>query len=147
MVMNEVHDLVRRLEDSMRESFDKIEALPEEYIDQPCRHGCARGGSVWHLLTHNIEHERMHTGQVIGVRDAMNRLQQDKKSRLLAELYVSRAMLIASLLGLEDADLDRAPKEGEWSVRQAVEHVLFWDRDSIDDLEAQFVEESAVAGD
>ena len=143
--MSRVHELVRRLEDSMRESFDKIQEIPEEYLDHPCRHGCARGRNVWDLLTHNIEHERLHTGQIIGVRDAMDRLQQDRKSKLLAELYVARATLIASLLGLDDSELDTAPKEGDFSVQEAVEHVLYWDRDSIDDLTAQHAEEAGVA--
>ena len=142
--MNEVQSLVRNLESSMRKSFDKIQAMPDQYLDEPCRHGCARGGNVWHLLTHNIEHEKMHTGQIIGARDSINRLQQDRKSRLIAELYVSRAMLIASLLGLEDSDIDRIPTDGGWNIRQIVEHVLYWDRDSIDDLENQFTEHQVL---
>ena len=142
--MNEVQSLVRRLESSMKQSFDKIQLIPDQYLDQPCRHGCARGGNVWHLLTHNIEHERMHAGQIIGLRDNINRLQQDRISRLLADLYLSRAALIASLLGLEDADLERSPTDGGWSIRQIVEHVLYWDRDSIDDLEAEFNEHQVI---
>ena len=142
--MRDVHELVQRLEDSMKESFGKIVNIPSSYVDQPCRHGCARGGTVWHLMTHNIEHERMHTGQIVGVRDAMERLQQDKKYRLLAELYVARAMLIASLIDLEDSDLDQVSKDGEWTIREIVEHVIYWDRDSIDDLQCQFVEESSM---
>jgi uncharacterized damage-inducible protein DinB len=144
MGMRDVHELVQRLEDSMKESFGKIESISSDYVDQPCRHGCARGGTVWHLLTHNIEHERMHTGQIVGVRDAMKRLQQDKKYRLLAELYVARAMLVASLIDLEDNDIDQAPIEGGWTIREIVEHVIYWDRDSIDDLQRQFVEESSA---
>lgn len=143
--MSDVLDLVRRLEDSMQESFDKIMSIPEEYLDSPCRHGCARGRDVWNLLTHNIEHEKQHAGAVVGLRDAMDRLQQDKKSRLLAELYIARATLIASLIGLEDSELDAKPNEGEWGIREVIEHVLFWDRDSIDDLVAQHAEETAAA--
>ena len=142
--MSRVHDMVRRLEDSMRESFDIIQQIPEEYLDQHSRHGCARGRNVWDLLTHNIEHERMHTGQVVGIRDVMDRLQQDRKSKLLAELYVARAVLIASLLGMEDSELDTVPKEGEWSIQHTIDHVLYWDRDSIDDLLAQYTEEARV---
>jgi len=86
----------------------------------------------------------MHAGQIIGLRDNINRLQQDRISRLLADLYISRATLIASLLGLEDADLEKTPAEGGWSIRQIVEHVLYWDRDSIDDLEAEFNEHQVI---
>lgn len=145
--MSQVYDLVRRLEDSMQDSFQKIQKIPEEYMDNPCRHGCARGRDVWNLLTHNIEHEKQHAGSIVGVRDAMDRLQQDKKSRLLAELYIARATLIASLIGLEDAELDATPNEDQWSIRKIVEHVLFWDRDSIDDLSAQYAEETQAAAD
>ena len=138
--MSQVDELVHRLEASMRESFDKIKTIPEDYLDEPCRHVCARKGQVWHLLTHNIEHERMHRGQIISARDSLRRLQQDKRSRLLADLYVARAELIAALIGLDDEDLDKPPKEGKWSIREVVEHVIYWDRNSIDDLAAQYRE-------
>jgi uncharacterized damage-inducible protein DinB len=140
--MSQVDQLIHRLEASMRESFEKIKEIPESYLDEPCRHVCARKGHVWHLLTHNIEHERMHRGQIISARDSLRRLQQDRQSRLLADLYVARAELIAALIGLHDEDLDKAPKEGKWSIREVVEHVIYWDRNSIDDLSAQFHEDS-----
>jgi len=72
--MSQVDDLIHRLEASMQESFGKIEAIPEDYLDETCRHVCARKGQVWHLLTHNIEHERMHRGQIISARDSLRRL-------------------------------------------------------------------------
>ena len=138
--MSQLNDLIQRLEASMRETFEKIESIPEEYVDQPCRHRCARGGKVWHLLTHNIDHERMHAGQIISARDSLRKLQQDKRSRLLAELYAARAHLVAALIGVRDEDLDKPPKEGKWTIREVVEHVIYWDRDSIDDLVAQYKE-------
>ena len=140
--MSQVDELIHRLEASMRESFEKIKEIPESYLDEPCRHACARKGQVWHLLTHNIEHERMHRGQIISARDSLRRLQQDRRSRLLADLYVARAELIAALIGLNDDDLDKAPKEGKWSIREVVDHVIYWDRNSIDDLSKQFHEDS-----
>src|SRR5437763_3530397 len=139
--MSQVNELIHRLEVSMRETFDKIELIPEEYIDHSCRHRCARGGTVWHLLTHNIDHEKMHAGQIISARDSLRKLQQDKRSHLLAQLYVARAQLIAALIGVADEDLDKAPKEGKWSIREVVEHIIYWDRNSIDDLAAQFQED------
>lgn len=138
----EVLELIRRLEMSLAQSVQRLEEIPTRYLGEPCRHGCARGGTVWDLLTHNIEHERMHTGQVVGTRDVLRCLQQDPKDRLVASFYLARAALIASLFGLGDEDLDRVPKEGEWSIRETIEHVLYWDRDSIDDLAAQYAEAS-----
>ena len=52
--MSRVHELVRRLEDSMRESFDKIQEIPEEYLDHPCRHGCVRWRSI--LPSNEVSH-------------------------------------------------------------------------------------------
>lgn len=139
--MSKVEDLVKRLEVSMQESFSKLLDIPEDYLDQPSRHSCARGRNVWDLLTHNIEHERQHMGQIVGLRDAMDRLQQDRKAKLLAELYVARSMLIGSLIGLSDSELNQSPIEGEWNIEQIVDHIIYWDRNSIDDLEDQYKEQ------
>ena len=144
--MSEIQDYIKKLQDGIQETMAKIAQVPDEYLDEPCRHMCARGGAVWHLITHNIEHERMHTGNIVGVRDSLRRLQQDKKSRLMAEYYVARAMLIASLFGLEDADLDADAmatgrwQEGRWTIREEIEHMLKNDRGSIDDMLLEYQE-------
>jgi uncharacterized damage-inducible protein DinB len=147
--VSELQEYIRRLEDGIRETMAKIDAVPEEYLDEACRHACARGGSVWNLLTHNIEHERAHHGNVVGVRDSLRKLQQDRRSRLMAEYYVARATLIAALFGLDDVALDEtAPpqrwSEGRWTVRQELEHVLQTDRGSIDDMLAEHSERQAI---
>ncbi len=145
METTEIRGLIGRLEASLGQTVELVEQLPESYVDAACGHACARGGTVWDLLTHNIEHERMHAGQIAGVRDSLRKLQQDRRSRLLAELYVERARLIASLFGLDDEDLERVPKEGEWSLREVVDHVLYWERDSMATLSAEF-EASRASG-
>lgn len=127
-------ELIGRLEDGLRTTMARLDEVPATALASSCRHRCARGGTVLDLLTHNIDHERMHAGQIVAARDALRRLQQDPKVRLAAELYVERARLIAALLGLDDADLDRAPEDGEWSIRENIEHVLFWEEDSMSDL-------------
>ena len=147
--MSEVQAYIQRLEAGIQATMAQIGAIPEEYVDAPCRHACARGGAVWDLLTHNIEHERAHHGNIVGVRDSLRRLQQDRKSRLMAEYYIARATLIASLLGLDDAALDEVgpPQrwtEGRWTIRQELEHVLATDRGSIDDMRAEFQERQAA---
>jgi uncharacterized damage-inducible protein DinB len=56
---------------------------------------------------------------------------------LLADYYTSRAQLIAALFGLADQQLDAKPADGGWTIRETVEHVLYWDRNSIDTLHAE----------
>jgi hypothetical protein len=148
--MSEIQDYIRQLEEGIQETMAKIAEVPEEYLDASCRHMCARGGEVWHLITHNIEHERMHHGNIVGVRDSLRRLQQDRRSRLMAEYYIARATLIAALFGLTDADLDADAMatgrwhEGRWTIRQEIEHMLKNDRGSIDDMLAEYKERNAV---
>ena len=59
-------------------------------------------------------------------------MQGDPAQRLVAELYRERALLISSLIGLPDQALDRRPAEGETTIREVIEHVLYWERESVD---------------
>src|SRR5262245_65776334 len=66
--------LIKRLQDSFNETLDVLYDLPQERLQQPCGHGCARGGTTRDLLVHNIFHEKQHTGQVWSVRDQLKLL-------------------------------------------------------------------------
>lgn len=143
----ELKAFIERLRDDFNQTLDALIDLPQSYLDADCGHGCARGGSVRDLLVHNIFHEKQHTGQVWSIRDQLNILQGwDKQDlpMLLADYTTARAQLIASLFGLTDEQLDIDPPDGGWTVRKTLEHVLYWDRNSIDTLQAEF--EQAKAG-
>jgi len=134
---DDVKTLIKRLQDSFNETLGVLYDLPPDRLQQPCGHGCARGGTARDLLVHNIFHEKQHTGQVWSVRDQLRALpgwnNQDLPA-LLADYYTSRAQLIAALFGLADQQLDAKPEDGGWTIRETVEHVLYWDRNSIDTL-------------
>src|SRR5690242_6662010 len=109
----QVKELIRRLQAQMKttlEVFDQINAADLALFDD---HGCAVGQTLGGLLAHNIEHDRMHLGQVATKRWELGVMQGDTAHRLLAEWYRERAALIAALLGLPDEALDKAPAEGE----------------------------------
>jgi uncharacterized damage-inducible protein DinB len=132
-----VKALIKRLQDSFNETLEVLYDLPPDRLQQPCGHGCARGGTARDLLVHNIFHEKQHTGQVWSVRDQLRALpgwNNQELHALLADYYTSRAQLIAALFGLADQQLDAKPEDGGWTIRETVEHVLHWDRDSIDTL-------------
>ena len=133
----DVKAMIKRLQDSFNETLDVLHDLPQEQLQQPCGHGCARGGTARDLLVHNIVHEKQHAGQVWSVRDQLGLLpgwgNQDLPT-LLADYYTARAQLIVALFGLADDQLDAKPKDGGWTIRETVEHVLYWDRNSIDTL-------------
>lgn len=134
---DDVKAMIKRLQDSFDETLHALYDVPPAALQQPCAHGCARGGTARDLLVHNIFHEKQHTGQVWSVRDQLRLLpgwgSQDLPT-LLADYYTSRAQLIAALFGLADDQLDAKPPDGGWSIRETIDHVLYWDRDSIDML-------------
>jgi uncharacterized damage-inducible protein DinB len=131
---SDVTVLIRSLSDRIVEVLEQLSTLSDDELDAPCAHPCATAGTVRSLLTHNIDHERMHIGQVYNIRYEAKIMQNGETARLLAEWLRDRAMLISSLYGLSDNDLDRRHTEGEYSIRECVEHVLYWEKDSVEGL-------------
>jgi len=132
-----VKALIRQLQDDFNLTLDTLYDLPQEYLEQPCRHQCARGGSARDLLVHNIFHEKQHTGQIWSIRDQLQLLQGWDKADmylLLVDYYMARAQFIASLFGLTDEQLDGVPPDGGWTVRKTIDHVLLGERSSVSAL-------------
>lgn len=125
----EVHELIQRLQSQMNRAIEVFAACEG---NEPSDHVCAMGGNLNDLLAHNAEHERMHYGQLADRRYALGLLQRSPRQRYLAEWVRERAALIALLLDLPDEALDRATEEGQTTIREIVEHVLYWDRDSVE---------------
>ena len=132
--MSETKKLIRALQTSIRDTLDRLYDLSDEQLDNECTHGCAMGDGVRGLLVHNVEHERMHTGQVANIRFELKEMQRDRTHRLLAEWVRERMALASLLIGLPDEALDVSYQDGEWSIRENVEHVLHWEKDSVDHL-------------
>lgn len=130
----QVDKLVEMLLLSLNETLAILAHLSDAELDELSEHPCAMGGTLRDLLNHNIDHEQMHTGQVYSARYSLKKMQKGQVDRLMAETLRARANLIASLIGLDDKNLDgRAPDE-DWTIREMIEHTLFWERHSIDDL-------------
>ena len=127
-------ELVQMLITSLSETLGVLTHLSDAELDDLSDHPCAMGGPVRDLLTHNIDHEQMHTGQIYSMRYSMRKMQKNQVDRLMAETIRSRANLIAALVGVEDLDLDRQLPDDDWTIRQIIEHTLYWERHSIDDL-------------
>lgn len=131
---DEVTTLIRALSERIVDALEQLSDLTDADLDEPSAHPCATGGTVRSLLTHNIDHERMHVGQVYNIRYEAKMMQNAQVARLLAEWLRDRALLVSALYGLTDQDLDRRHAEGEYSIRESVEHVLYWEKDSVDGL-------------
>jgi uncharacterized damage-inducible protein DinB len=133
----QVRDLIQRLQDQMDRA---VTVFSGAHGSESSDHVCAMGGDLNDLLAHNAEHERMHYGQIAARRYGLGLLQRTPRQRYLAEWYRERAALIALLLDLPDEALNQAPEEGDTTIRQIVEHVLYWDRDSVEHTARQLGE-------
>ena len=141
---SEVTTLIQALLDRIGDSLERLGDLTDEELEEPCAHPCATGGTVRSLLTHNIDHERMHVGQVYNIRYEAKMMQNGEAARLLGEWLRDRALLISSLYGLADEDLDRRHAPDEYSIRETIEHVLYWEKDCVDGLLAERAEARAA---
>jgi hypothetical protein len=130
----EVNQLIAQLQASLNATLNTLAVLTDAELDASSDHPCAMGGTVRDLLTHNIDHERMHVGQVYSARYGLKQMQKGEVDRLMAETLRARADLIASLIGLPDEALDAALPDEDWTVRQMIEHTIYWERHSIGDL-------------
>ena len=98
-------ELIQMLISSLSESLGVLTHLSDAELDDPSEHACAMGGPVRDLLTHNIDHEQMHAGQVYSLRYGMRKMQKNQVDRFMAETIRARANLIAALVGLDDMDI------------------------------------------
>lgn len=126
--------LMEMLLSSLNETLGVLSHLSDAELDDPSEHPCAMGGAVRDLLTHNIDHEQMHAGQVYSLRYNLRKMQKSQVDRLMAESIRARANLIAALVGLDDIDIDAHTPDDDWTIREIVEHTIYWERHSIDDL-------------
>jgi uncharacterized damage-inducible protein DinB len=127
-------ELVEMLLSSLNESLAVLSHLSDAELDDTSEHPCAMGGVVRDLLAHNIDHEQMHAGQVYSMRYGLRKMQKGQVDRLMAETLRARANLIAALIGLDDQDLDARSPDDDWTIREIVEHTIYWERHSIDDM-------------
>ena len=130
----QVNNLIEQLLSSLTETLDILSHLSDPELEDLSEHPCAMGGPVRDLLTHNIDHEQMHAGQVYSLRYSLRKMQKGQVDRLMAETLLARSNLIAALIGLDDKDLDAQTPDDNWTIRQIIEHTLYWERHSINDI-------------
>src|SRR5207245_10625525 len=92
-----------------------LEASDRE-LSVPSSHACAQGKDVWTLITNDIDHEKIHTGQVLEGRYE-SRNTASPMERLVAEWLAERARFIGSLLGLTAAQFNGETAPGHATYR------------------------------
>jgi hypothetical protein len=118
-----VRDAIRELMVQTITTVDALLEASDPELPQPSSHPCAQGKDVWTLVTNDIDHEKIHTGQILEGRYEAG-ITAAPMERLAAEWLVERARLIGSLIGLTDEEFNRETKPGEWTYRVVAKHVL-----------------------
>ena len=121
-------------------SVERLVGLEEGDLGFPTEHGCAMDGGVRRLLVHNAEHDRMHAGAVSTARFEARAMQESELGRLVRDLLRQRVELAGQLLAMDDALLDAKAPNDEWTVREHVEHVLYWERNSMEQVGRELAE-------
>lgn len=121
---------IRELLQQTMATMDALLAASDDELTMPSSHGCAQGKDVWTLITNDIDHEKIHTAQVLEGRYEA-KITASPMERLVAEWLAERARFIGSLVGMTDEQFNRETAPGEWTYRVVAKHVLTLEQDSL----------------
>ena len=127
----ESDELALQLLRQLTETVETLLGMADGDLAFPTTHGCAMNGGIRRLLIHNAEHDRMHTGAVSTARFTAKQMQESELGRLTRELIRERAELVGQLLRMPDELLDAKAPNDDWSIREHVEHTLYWEQNSM----------------
>jgi hypothetical protein len=130
-----VRDAIRELMMQTMATMDTLLEAPDPELTMASSHACAQGKDLWTLITNDIDHEKIHTGQILEARYE-SRITASRMQRLLAEWLEERARLIGSLIGLTDEQFNTETASGQWTYRVVAKHVLTLEQDSLKTLSA-----------
>lgn len=121
---------IRELLQQTMATMDALLAPSDNELTMPSSHGCAQGKDVWTLITNDIDHEKIHTAQVLEGRYEA-KITASPMERLVAEWLAERARFIGSLVGMTDEQFNGETAPGEWTYRVVAKHVLTLEQDSL----------------
>ena len=130
-----VREAIRELFEQSLATMEALMDLADEELEAASSHACAQDRDVWALVTNDIDHEKIHTGQVLEARYE-TRITRSPAERLAAEWLQERARFIGSLVGLSDEAFNAEMAPGQWSYRGVAKHVLAVEQDSLKTMDA-----------
>src|SRR5262244_3194053 len=130
-----VREAVRELLQQTMATMEALLEASDRELPLPSSHGCAQGKDLWTLITNDIDHEKIHTGQVLEGRYE-SRITASPMERLIAEWLAERARLIGAFVGLTDEQFNAETAPGQWTYRVVAKHVLAVEQDSLKTLAA-----------
>lgn len=125
-----VRGAIRELMEQTMATMDALLEASDQELTMPSSHACAQGKDVWTLIANDIDHEKIHTGQILEARYEA-RITASPMERLVAEWLAERARLIGSLIGLSDEQFNSETAPNQWTYRVVAKHVLSLEQDSL----------------
>jgi hypothetical protein len=130
-----VRGAIRELLEQTMATMDTLMEASDRELSMPSSHACAQGKDVWTLIANDIDHEKIHTGQILEARYESH-ITASPMQRLVAEWLAERARLIGSLIGLTDEQFNRETAPNQWTYRVVAKHVLTLEQDSLKTIAA-----------
>ena len=129
-----VTETIQALTASSLETLVALVALADQELAEPSSHVCAQGKDVWTLITNDIDHEKIHVGQVLEARYEAG-ITQTHLQRLIAEWLMERARFIGALVGLTDEQFNQETIPGGWTYRAVARHIRLLEQDSLRNIQ------------
>ncbi|MBI4328631.1 MAG: DinB family protein [Chloroflexi bacterium] len=121
--MDEKATMLERLR-ALREKTDKaLGGVTNEQMTTPVQMRTGPSRDVRYIFYQLLIHEAEHTVQLAKTLDMLGAVPTEAQY-ILRQLQEHRGQLEGLLLQVSDADMEREPRAGEWSVRQVLEHIL-----------------------
>jgi hypothetical protein len=120
--MSGVKEMLETMRERRARTLEQVVSVAEEQMHASAKYG-DRDVNVrfmfYRLITHQIEH-------TIHLTKTLNALgiTQGEAGLILKSLQVASGELEGLMVGLTDEDLDRSPGEGDWTLREVLEHIL-----------------------
>jgi hypothetical protein len=130
MMAATVRGAIRELLEQTMTTIDTLLEASDRELTMPSSHVCAQGKDVWTLIVNDIDHEKIHTGQILEARHN-SQVTASPMQRLVAEWLAERARLVGSLVGLTDEQFNSETAPNEWTYRVVAKHVLTLEQDSL----------------
>ena len=130
-----VREAIRELMTQTMATIDTLLEASDPELTMPSSHACAQGKDLWTLITNDIDHEKIHTGQILEARYE-SRITASPMQRLIAEWLAERGRLIGSLIGLTDEQFNSETAPNQWTYRVVAKHVLTLEQDSLKTIAA-----------
>jgi hypothetical protein len=130
-----VRGAVRELLEQTIATMEALLEASDRELAMPSSHACAQGKDLWTLITNDIDHEKIHAGQVLEARYE-SRITSSPMQRLIGEWLAERARFVGTLIGLTDEQFNSETAPGQWTYRVVAKHVLTLEQDSLKTLAA-----------